>query len=115
WLGELPRGRALRVLARSRLMVLSSLSEGGANAISEALACSVPVLASRIPGNVGLLGEDYPGYFPVGDEQALADLLWRAESEPDFLKALQAACAQRAPLFTPERETEAWRALLAAQ
>ncbi|NIP73887.1 MAG: TIGR04348 family glycosyltransferase, partial [Gammaproteobacteria bacterium] len=33
WLGELPRWRARRVLARSRLMVLSSRVEGGANVI----------------------------------------------------------------------------------
>jgi glycosyltransferase involved in cell wall biosynthesis len=48
-------------------LVLSSKSEGGANVISEAVMASVPVIASRIPGTVGLLGENYPGYFEFGD------------------------------------------------
>jgi putative glycosyltransferase (TIGR04348 family) len=90
WLGELPRWRALRVLARSHLLVLSSLSEGGANVISEALAMRVPIVASHIPGSVGLLGEAYPGYFPVQDTAALAHLLHRAETEVAFYATLTA-------------------------
>jgi putative glycosyltransferase (TIGR04348 family) len=91
WLGELPRWRALRVLARSHLLVLSSLSEGGANAISEALAMRVPIVASHIPGSIGLLGEAYPGYFPVQDTAALAHLLYRAETDTAFYAALAAS------------------------
>ena len=62
WVGERPRGQARRLLARSRLLVLSSRMEGGANVVSEALVEHVPVLASRIPGSVGLLGARYPGF-----------------------------------------------------
>ena len=70
WLGERPHWQALRVLARSRVLVLSSRTEGGANVLSEALAFGVPIVASRIAGSMGLLGEDYPGYFPVeGDDR----------------------------------------------
>ncbi|MFO0981072.1 MAG: glycosyltransferase [Planctomycetota bacterium] len=112
WLGELPRGRALRLLRASHVLVLSSLLEGGANVISEALAAGTPVLASRIPGSVGLLGADYPGYFPAGDTRALAALLARAERDPRFRARLRAACRRRAPLVAPERERAAWRALL---
>src|SRR5262249_11890594 len=67
WRDEVPRAAVQRLLLRSHAMVLSSLSEGGANVISEAIVAGVPILASRIDGNVGLLGEDYSGYFPVGD------------------------------------------------
>src|SRR5262245_6441845 len=74
WLGELPRAKARQLLARCLLLVLSSRMEGGANVLSEALAEGVPILASHIPGCVGLLGEDYPGLFPAGDSQALARL-----------------------------------------
>src|SRR6266852_4947272 len=77
WIGEVPRWRARRLLARSRLLVLSSRMEGGANVISEALVDGIPVLASRIPGSVGLLGPRYPGYFLVADSDALARLLHR--------------------------------------
>jgi putative glycosyltransferase (TIGR04348 family) len=113
WLGELPRWRVRRLLARSRLMVLSSRMEGGANVISEAAAAKLPVLASHIPGSVGLLGEAYPGYFPFGDTAALRLLLLRAETDSRFLAELQGHMRRLAPLFHPARERAAWRALLA--
>jgi putative glycosyltransferase (TIGR04348 family) len=112
WVGEVPRWKALRLLARSRLLVLSSQMEGGANVVSEAIATSTPVLASRIPGSVGLLGEDYPGYFPVGDTQALADLLHRAETDRGYYRALKAWCRRLLPLVDPRRERASWQRLL---
>ncbi|HWP35289.1 MAG TPA: selenoneine biosynthesis selenosugar synthase SenB [Thermodesulfobacteriota bacterium] len=112
WLGELPRAEARRVLAGCRLLVLSSRLEGGANVISEAIAASVPVLASRIPGSIGLLGPGYPGYFPVGDTGLLAELLWRAERDPAFYASLKGWCESLKPLFAPARELAAWRRLL---
>jgi putative glycosyltransferase (TIGR04348 family) len=112
WLGEVSAARARRVLTGSRLLVLSSRMEGGANVISEALVEGVPVVASRIAGSVGLLGEKYPGYFPVGDTRALAALLRRAEEEPAYYRRLDAWCARLAPRFEPARERAAWAALL---
>ena len=112
WLGEVSRRRAREVLVRSRLSVLSSRIEGGANAVSESLAAGVPVLASRIPGNVGMLGEDYAGYFAVGDTEALARLLSAAETNRTFYGGLVRACRRRGALISPERETRAWRNLL---
>jgi putative glycosyltransferase (TIGR04348 family) len=112
WRGDRPRGEVERLLGRARAMVLSSLSEGGANVISEAVAAGLPVLASRIDGSVGLLGRDYPGYFPVGDTAALAQLLYRLETNPDFLARLRRATARRALLFRPAREKAAWQALI---
>ncbi len=94
-------------------MVLSSLMEGGANVVSEAVISGLPVLASRIDGTVGLLGEDYPGYFPVSDTAALGRLLRRVEAEPEFLAALASHCAARAPLFQSERERASVGALMA--
>jgi putative glycosyltransferase (TIGR04348 family) len=112
WLGSLSYASARRLLARSRLLVLSSFLEGGANVISEAVIAGVPVLASRIPGSVGLLGRDYPGYFPVGDTRALARLLCCAETDARFYNRLRRWCAQRAPLFHPTHERAAWKKLL---
>jgi putative glycosyltransferase (TIGR04348 family) len=112
WLGGLPRWRALRVLARCRLLVLTSKLEGGANVISEALAASVPVISSFIAGSVGLLGEDYPGYFPVGDTGELARLLERAETDVAFYRELQGRCRRLRPLFEPARERQSWEELL---
>ena len=78
WLGPLPFERARELLASSRLMVLSSRDEGGANVVSEAIVDGVPVLSTDISGSRGLLGDDYPGYYPVGDDEGLASLLLRA-------------------------------------
>lgn len=113
WRGEVPGSAVRRAMARARLMVLSSIMEGGANVISEALAAGVPVLASKIPGSVGLLGRNYPGYFPVQDTAALTGLLHRVECDSGFLDELRGHCAARAPLFDPARERQAWHDALA--
>lgn len=112
WLGELPRWKALRVLARSRLLLLTSRLEGGANAVSEALATGVPVISSRIPGSEGILGKDYPGFFPVEDAGSLARLLHRAESDGAFYATLKKRCRRLAPLVDPRREIASWAHLL---
>jgi len=113
WLGGLPHWKARRLLAGSHLLALSSRIEGSSNALGEALVSGTPVVASRIAGLVGTLGEDYPGYFPAGDTKALASLLLRAESEPKFYRRLKSACARLKPLVAPERESKAWKRLLA--
>jgi putative glycosyltransferase (TIGR04348 family) len=112
WLGELPRWRALRLLARSRVHVLTSQLEGGANAMSEAIAAGVPSVSSRISGSIGLLGPDYPGYFPVGDTAALAALLQRVETDAAFYQVLKRWTERLLPLVDPTRERESWAALL---
>ena len=113
WVGDLPRTRALAVLRGSDVMVLSSRMEGGAGVLSEALAMGVPVIASRVPGIVGVLGSKHPGLFRVGDTAALVRMLRRAETEPEFLESLRVAGAARLPLVDPKRERDAWRALIA--
>jgi putative glycosyltransferase (TIGR04348 family) len=112
WRGEVPGWAVRKEFVKTRLMVLSSIMEGGANVVSEAVVAGVPVIASDIPGSVGLLGEDYPGYYPLRDTAALTALLWQAETDPGFLMQLTQHCADRAPLFSPERERESWRNLL---
>jgi len=112
WYGEVPREKALRVLAGSQLHVLTSRLEGAANVVSEAITLGIPTLSTRIDGSVGLLGAGYPGYFPVGDEHALARAMRKAETDPQFLDALWRAGSARAHLFLPEVELAAWRDLI---
>ncbi len=113
WIGELPHHLALTRLGRSRLMVISSRMEGGANVVTEALAARVRVIASRIPGNVGMLGADYAGYYELENERALARLLWRAESDPQFYRKLTRQCAARRPLVSRKREKQGLKQLMA--
>ena len=94
-------------MAGSRVMVISSIMEGGANVVSEACRTGLPVLASDIPGNRGLLGEQYPGLYHVRDETALAQLLTRAENDADWLASLAAITGGLAEDFTPRREQAA--------
>lgn len=113
WLGDLSHEHSLRLLAGSHLLALTSRLEGGANVVSEAIAAAVPVLSTKIPGSVGILGPDYPGYFPVGDTGALSNLMRQAETEPAFYADLKRRVRKLMPLVNPERERESWRALLA--
>ena len=108
WFGGLPREDALRLCARSSLTVNSSVLEGGANAVLEAMAMGVPVLASRIEGNLGLLGDDYPGYFE-GDMDGALEMVM---SDPGCLTSWVEAARDRLPLFSREREISCWLALL---
>jgi putative glycosyltransferase (TIGR04348 family) len=114
WLGEVSHADALKILAQSRLMVISSRMEGGAHVVSEAIALGIPVIASDIPGNRGLLGEDYPAYYPVSDENALATLLYRAEKVPAFYASLQKHIDLRRELITPAREKKSIHELVSA-
>ncbi len=112
WIGGRSHGATLKQLAGSHLLVVSSRMEGGANVICEAGRIGVPVLASDIPGNVGMLGKAYPGYYPLGDAQALAGLIHRAHTEPAFYRALRQHVAKRRALFAPAAESAGLRAVV---
>jgi putative glycosyltransferase (TIGR04348 family) len=113
WLGNVPHWAALRWLSRSHLLVVSSRMEGGANVICEAAAAGVPVIASRIPGNIGMLGRGYPGYYRLADERALARAIRRAAHDPGHYARLKRLVAARRALFRPAAEQGALRSLLA--
>jgi putative glycosyltransferase (TIGR04348 family) len=112
WLGPLPRDTALALVAGSRLLCLTSLAEGGANVVTEALACGTPVVSSRIEGSLGILGEDYPGLFAPGDRAELAALLDRAARDSRFTDELTRRCRALRPLAAPATELAAWRDLI---
>jgi putative glycosyltransferase (TIGR04348 family) len=107
WLRSVPHRRAMSELAKSHVLVVSSLMEGGANVICEAARIGVPVLASRIPGNVGMLGGDYPGYYPVRDERALARLIERCRTDRAYYRKLKGAIGSRRARFAPAAERAA--------
>jgi putative glycosyltransferase (TIGR04348 family) len=112
WLGEQSRSRTLGILAHSQLCVITSRLEGGANVMSEAIVASVPILASRVDGNIGILGEDYPGLFAAGNTQRLARLLRRAECDAKFRAQLNSRIKKLKPFFNPAKEKQAWSDLI---
>ncbi len=114
WIGDVSPARAVRLIARAQLLVLPSVSEGGANVLGEAAVCGTPVLATDISAVRAALGPDYPGLFPVGDAAALARLLVRAEIDGRFLADLRRRVRARRSLFAERTELAAWRELLKA-
>ena len=114
WLGGVPHGSAMRWLASSHVLVVSSVMEGGANVICEAARIGVPVLASRVAGNIGMLGRGYPGYFPLFDDKALARLIARCRTDAAFYGKLRGALLRRRALFAPNSELVALKRLLRA-
>ena len=116
WLGGLPHAATRARIQRAHVLVHTSRMEGGAHVLMEAMLCGTPVLASRINGNVGMLGTDYGGCFPPGDAAALVQALRACRAglgQPGGrLAALQAQCEARAPLFDPRTEQATLLALL---
>jgi glycosyltransferase involved in cell wall biosynthesis len=120
WLGALPHHATRQRIRKAHVLIHPSRMEGGAHVVMEAVCSSTPVLASRIDGNIGMLGEDYEGYFPLGDADALARLIRQLRSdvplasENTLYSRLVRQCAARAPLFAPTHEQAALLALVAA-
>ena len=111
WLGGRSHRGTLGWIARSHALVVSSLMEGGANVICEAARIGTPVLASRISGNIGMLGRDYPGYFPTFDEKALGRLMEKILARKPY-EILKRALAARRHLFLPSAERAALTAVI---
>lgn len=110
--GARPHATVREAIRRAHLLVHPSLMEGGANVIVEAVTAGTPVVASRISGNVGMLGRGYRGYFEAGDASGLARLLRRVLEEPALLRRLREQCAVRRKLFVPAAEARAVRGLV---
>lgn len=112
YLGELSHEQTLEHIAHAHVLVHPSQMEGGAHVVMEAVMCGTPVLASRIDGNVGMLGFDYAGYFDCGNADQLSQALiaCRDSQNPapnqglSKLAQLARQCNLRSPLFEPETE-----------
>jgi putative glycosyltransferase (TIGR04348 family) len=106
WHGALPHAATRQAIQRAHVLVHPSALEGGAHVIMEAVCSGTPVLASRVDGNVGMLGENYEGYFRHGDAAQLVSMLQECRSG-QLLERLRAQCASRVSLFDPQTEREA--------
>src|SRR5438552_6085672 len=114
WLGDQSHDQAMQLLSGSRALILPSLMEGGASVIAEAVVCGVPVLCSKIAGNIGMLGPEYEGYFAARDAAELAEKLQMFENESGFRERLRRHILGMQSRFGPETERAAWAALLTA-
>ena len=112
WHEERPHWVVRQEYAKADVLVLSSKMEGGANVISEACVAGLPTIASDIAGNIGLLGKNYPGYYPVGDTKSLRNLLLEVETNSSLLHKLARGCSEKTGLFTYAKEKKSWQKLL---
>ena len=112
WHGPLAHFETMQKIAASQLMLLTSRVEGAPSVISEAIVNTVPVLATKIPASIGLLGSDYPGLFPVGDTKSLFQMMLRAERDAKFLESLKHYVASLAPRFSADVEKKSLGDLL---
>lgn len=79
-------------MAEADVLVLASRSEGRPNAVLEAMAAGLPVIASRIPGVTEIVRDGETGLlFDCGDAQALAGCVLRLEGDPALRRHLGAA------------------------
>ena len=71
-------------LAESDIFVLPSRSEGFSNAIIEAMAASLPVVATNVGGNAEAIENGVSGYIvPSEDPDALAEAILRLVQDPE--------------------------------
>ena len=90
--GELPPDAMPAFLANADLFILPSFSEGRSNALLEAMASGLPVVASNIDGVTELIEDDRTGrLFPPGDDEALAAILLALLQDAPALSRLGAA------------------------
>ncbi len=104
WLGSVPYAEVQTLMRSSDLLVNTSRSEGAPNVLFEAISCRLPIIASRIDGHVGVLGDNYRGYFQVGDTQGLQQLLIRCANDGKFYQYLLRASDSLAKKYRPGGE-----------
>ncbi|UUZ54987.1 glycosyltransferase [Massilia sp. H-1] len=107
WLGDLPHATTRQRLARSHAMAICSLMEGGANVIIEAVTSGVPVLASDISGNRGMLGDDYSRLFPGRRRRRPRRPDGAQRGRSRFLRPAAAPVRRARPRFAPAAERAA--------
>ncbi len=108
WNGPVSETGIRQVMSSAPLLIMPSLHEGGANVVGKFLVSGLPIVASRVAGNTGILGEDWPALFDAGDPQALADLLLRWNLEPQFREQISRAAKNLADQHDLRREEQRW-------
>jgi L-malate glycosyltransferase len=112
FLGPIPHEQLCAGLPAVDVVLNSSLSEGGMpNAVLEAMAQGVAVLASDIDGNRSIVTDGIDGFL-FGSEAEFAAKAERLIREPDLRRRLgERARQQIAATCRPEEEIDQYRAL----
>lgn len=89
WHGWLERDALISLYQSSHCLLNPSLYEGMPNAVLEAMACGLPVIASAAPGNDAVVRPGETGFLcPLSDPGAFQEALERVLRDPDLARAL---------------------------
>lgn len=100
-------------IEKASLFLLTSYSEGVSNALIEALALGLPVIATDVPsgGTEELMTDGVNGLvIPAGDQTALTRAMDRLLEEPDYADRLGREAARIQESLAPERVNSMWKA-----
>lgn len=105
---------AIGALRRADLFVLSSRYEGFPNALCEAMACGVPVVAFDCPsGTAEIVRDGVDGLLvPAEDEGALSGAMARLIADPDARRRMGRRATEVSDRFSVERIAMLWERVL---
>ena len=97
------------VLIASDLFIFPSRYEGIPNALCEAMALGVPVIASNCSGNTEVVQDGVNGWlFPVGDIQALSRIMCECLDDSEQCQRLGTEARHLSERFSPEAIFALW-------
>lgn len=99
-------------IEKASLFLLTSFSEGVSNALIEALATGLPVIATDVPsgGTVELMTDGVDGLIiPVGDQKALEEAIDRLLGDPVYAQRLGREAVKIQERLAPERVNRLWK------
>jgi L-malate glycosyltransferase len=92
------------ILREADLLLMTSYAESFCLAAAEAMACGIPVVATRVGGISEVVGDGATGHlFAVGDVGSAAEAVVELLASPDVRRRLGSAARRRATRFAPER------------
>lgn len=99
-------------IQKAEVFLLTSYSEGVSNALIEALALGLPVIATDVPsgGTQELIRDGENGIvIPAGDQKALEKALDRILSDPEYAQELGRNAARIGEKLAPDRVNALWK------
>lgn len=92
-------------LIRSSIMVVPSIEDGYALVVGEALACGIPVIATKNTGAADYIRDGVNGYVvPASSPEAIAEKLLAVYRDPELLRSLQEGARDTIPIIGSWRD-----------
>ncbi len=108
--GYIPHPEVMAWMNEMDIFAFSSLHEGSPNALIEAMACELPIVASRVGGIVDIVEDNRDGLLvPADDADMLSQKLQCLIQDKELRKRLGKSAKHKVEnRFSPTQETENW-------